>query len=155
MLKGSRPLVPVNPKNKIERAEILTKFTNLFFPATEQDAKETRFGVVIGPSGSGKTCVITELCNKFPEGTLYYEVREPSTVVSGLSKEINMKTAPTTILDLALGYVRKVRTLSCVAAGSVSWAGDGIGFIRGCQQQIHYEQEKDSSVVSGWDRYIS
>ena len=47
LLKGSHSPVPVDPKNKIERPEIVTKNLQIcFFPATEQDAKETtRFGV--------------------------------------------------------------------------------------------------------------
>ena len=34
------------------------------------------FGVVIGPSGSGKTALIREMCNLYPEGTLYIEATD-------------------------------------------------------------------------------
>ena len=52
-----------------------------------------------------ETSIITKLCNKNPQGVLYYKVDEPNPFVNGLSQEIGMKTTPSTILDLALGYV--------------------------------------------------
>ena len=68
------------------------------------------FGVIIGPSGSGKTTAVTALCNRFSEGVLYYEIDEPNSFVSGLSREIGLKIAPSTFLDLILGYVSQKYT---------------------------------------------
>ena len=103
LLKGSTPPVPLPEKLRvIPRPEVVTDIANLCLP---QDVAVTRFGVVIGPSGSGKTSIITELCNKNPQGVLYYEVRQPNSFVNGLSREIGMKITPNTALDLLLGYI--------------------------------------------------
>ena len=52
------------------------------------------FGIIIGPSRSGKTTAVMALCNRFWEGVLYYEIDEPNSFVSDLSREIGMKIAP-------------------------------------------------------------
>jgi len=46
------------------------------------------FGFIIGPSGFGKTFALREVCNTNPKVVLYYEIREPTTFVAGLSKEL-------------------------------------------------------------------
>ena len=61
--------------------------------------------MVIGPSGSGKTTAKSELCNKSAYGVLYHEIDNPVGFAEQLSKEIELKTAPSTIFDLALGYI--------------------------------------------------
>ena len=45
------------------------------------------------------------MCNSRPQGILYYEIGEPDTFVSALSKEIGMKTSPTTAFDLVLSII--------------------------------------------------
>ena len=57
--------------------------------------------MVVGPSGSGKTTAISELCNKSPYGVLYHKGDNPVGFAEQLSKEIELKTAPSTIFDLA------------------------------------------------------
>ena len=49
--------------------------------------------------------MVRELCNKFPKGTLYYEICKPNSFIKCLSHEIGMKTTPTAVLDLALSCV--------------------------------------------------
>ena len=61
--------------------------------------------MVVGPSGSGKTTATSELCNKSLYGVLYHEIDNPVGFAEQLSKEIELKTAPSTIFDLALGYI--------------------------------------------------
>lgn len=102
--QGSRPSLIQQPMHVIYRPDIITDITNRFFPKPET---VTRFGLVIGPSGSGKTYAIKDLCNKYPDGVLYHEIVEPSSFVLGLSAEMCMKTAPSTALDLLLGYINK------------------------------------------------
>jgi len=58
--------------------------------------------VIISPSGSGKSYIVTTLCNQFPYGVLYFEIKEPKMFATRLAKEIGMKMD---LMDLALGYV--------------------------------------------------
>ena len=99
LLSGPKPsmLLHDNTTGLIPRQKLADDLTSFFLPETNA-APFMRFGILSGPSGSGKTQAVRELCNKFPEGTLYYEVCEPSSFVKCLSQEIGMKTAPTTIL---------------------------------------------------------
>ena len=87
----------------IPRQEIMKDLKDLFLPEPCKET-DTRFGAIMEPSGSGKTYAVRSLCNLFPQGVLYYEVKVPGSFVEGLSKEVAMKTSPSTILDLALGY---------------------------------------------------
>ncbi len=48
-----------------------------------------------------------ELCNKNPHGVLYFEIKEPNSFVKQLSKEPDMKTSPSTMVDLMLSNVCK------------------------------------------------
>ena len=61
--------------------------------------------VIVGPSGTGKTVCITHICNESPKGALYVEIVSASSFTSDLAKEISMKTEPSGIIDLALGYL--------------------------------------------------
>ena len=89
----------------IPQPEISKDLASLFLLQPLDDVKFLHFGVVIGPSGCGKTSAMRELCNLHPGGLLYYEVGELKNFVSGLSKEIGMKTSPSGVLDLTLGYI--------------------------------------------------
>ena len=106
LISGSKPsmLLHDNTTGLIPRQKLADDLASFFLPEANA-APFMRFGIINGPSGSGKTQAVRELCNKFPEGTLYYEVCEPSFFVKCLSHEIGMKTVPTTVLDLALSYV--------------------------------------------------
>ena len=61
--------------------------------------------VIVGPSGTGKTVCTTQICNESPEGALYVEIVSARNFTSDLAKEISMKTKPSGIIDLALGYL--------------------------------------------------
>ena len=89
----------------IPRSEIAADVSKMFLPEPTSKTEFLRFGVVIGPSGSGKMSAIRDMCCKYPEGALYYKIGEPNNFISALSKEIGMKTSPTTFIDLALSYV--------------------------------------------------
>ena len=84
------------------RPDVAIELTELFFKSGD---KAKCFGVIIGPSGSGKTTAISKLCNKSPCGVLYHETDNPVGYAEQLSKEMELKTAPSTIFDLALGYI--------------------------------------------------
>ena len=103
-MSGSKPSIP-SKGMMIPRLEIAANVSKLFLPEPTSKTEFLRFGVVIGPSGSGKTSAIQDMCCKYPEGALYYEIGEPDNFISALSKEIGMKTLPTTFIDLALSYV--------------------------------------------------
>jgi len=45
------------------------------------------------------------MCNESPEGVLYYKVGETKNFAVELAKELDMKIAPSNILDIALGYI--------------------------------------------------
>ena len=100
LVERSRPALR-QPGHIIGRPDVINDITSRFFQKLEIT---TRFGIIIGPSGSGKTY---DLCTKHPKVVIYYEVREPSAFISGLIKEICMKTLPFTIFDLLIGYVSK------------------------------------------------
>ena len=106
LVEGSKPQMPPYPMQSqvIPRPEVSNDIIKRYFPTSAKDTV-TLFGVIIGPSGNGKTFTMRELCNRFPEGVLYYHITSPESFVSGLSKEIRMKSMPTTILDLILGFV--------------------------------------------------
>ena len=111
LLKGSKPKVPLDTITQvIPRPHIANDIERLFFPKEGIDKTNAPFGIIIGPSGSGKTTAVTALCNRFWEGVLYYEIDEPNSFVSDLSREIGMKIAPITFLDLILGYVSQKYT---------------------------------------------
>ena len=88
----------------IPRPQIADDLARFFLPEPEA-SQFMRFSIIIGHSGSGKTQAVRELCNKFPQGILYFEICEPNMFVRSLSQEIGMKLVPTTVLDLALSYV--------------------------------------------------
>ena len=67
--------------------------------------KGTGFCVIVGPSGTGKTVCVTQICNESPKGALYVEIVSANSFTSDLAKEISMKTEPSGIIDLALGYL--------------------------------------------------
>ena len=102
LVKGSCPNIPLTLAiEPVSRPDIATELTELFFQSNDV---ANRFGVIIGPSGSGKTTAISELCNKSPNGVLYHEVTNPVGFAEWLSREIGLHTAPSTVLDLILGY---------------------------------------------------
>jgi len=37
-----------------------------------------QFGIIVGRTGTGKTTTVQKLCNKYPEGVLYYELLVPA-----------------------------------------------------------------------------
>ena len=47
------------------------------------------------------------MCNKYAKGILYYEIEKPSTFVEALSREVGMKSSPSTVFNLLLGYISK------------------------------------------------
>ena len=110
LVRGSRPKIPAVYKGAecqgISRPDVAgdLEIQSLFFPETVGKTK-TRFGIIIGPSGSGKTFSVTNLCNKSPGGVLYYEIAEPSVFAKDLGEAVGMKTVPTNVCDLFLGYI--------------------------------------------------
>lgn len=71
MLRGTRPPVPVGAE-LMPREEISKELVDLFFP---HGGKLRRtFGLIVGPTGTGKTVLVSDLCNKYPEGVLFYDV---------------------------------------------------------------------------------
>ena len=105
LVEGSKPVL-LDPKILVPRPDIIAYIREEFFLRSE-DVATTRFGVVIGPSGSGKTSAIRNLCSRHPEGILYYEISEPSSFVTNLSKELGMKTDLENVFDLILGRITK------------------------------------------------
>ena len=104
---GTRPPL-LRQKHMISREKTAEEIVELFFPKSDEDASKGdrhSFGLIIGPTGTGKTCLVTNLCNKFPKGVIYYEVVEPKTFSVNLSKALSMKTAPSNIFDLLLSYL--------------------------------------------------
>ena len=67
------------------------------------------FRVVIGPSGSGKTALIRDMCNLYPEGTLYLEAKNYN-VPAELAKVIGLptNTQTPTFLESLLTQVSKI-----------------------------------------------
>lgn len=104
VVEGSKPDFSLNPATLIPRPDVLADVITLFFPKSD-DVNCTRFGVIIGPSRSEKTTAIRNLCKNYPKGVLYHEISEPATFVMNLSKELGMKTAPSTVFDLMLGHI--------------------------------------------------
>ena len=102
LVQGSQPGLIRRP-HPIYRPDVMSGIKSRFLPQSSDEV--TRFGLVIGPSGSGKSYAIKDFCNQFPEGMIYHEIVEPSSFVTSLSKELGMKTAPATVLDLLLGYI--------------------------------------------------
>lgn len=101
MLRGTRPPVPVGAE-WIPREEISKELVDLFFPKGGELRRT--FGLIVGPTGTGKTVLVSDLCNQYPEGVLFYEVREPKTFASGLARAVSMKISPSNVIDLVLGY---------------------------------------------------
>ena len=115
MEAGSRPPVPIShTTSMIERTIELEQLQRIFFPHTlgeikEHSARETPsmslFGLLVGPSGTGKTVAITHLCNQFPQGIMYCEVREPLAFPETLAAEVGMKLGTSGLFDLVLSHI--------------------------------------------------
>ena len=58
------------------------------------------FGLIVGPIGSSKMGLVTDLCNKFPSGVIYFEVCEPNALYTELVKAISMKISLSNVFDL-------------------------------------------------------
>ena len=113
---GSKPTIPLR-STVISRPEVLEEVkVAIGFPqrppgVVSRDVDkddldvEKGFCVIVGPSGTGKTACITHICNESPKGALYVEIVSPGSFTSDLAKEISMKTEPSSIIDLALGYL--------------------------------------------------
>ena len=113
---GSKPNIPLR-STVISRPEVLEEVkVAIGFPqrppgvvsrdVDKDDLDEEKgFCVIVGPSGTGKTVCITQICNESPKGALYVEIVSPGSFTSDLAKEISMKTEPSGIIDLALGYL--------------------------------------------------
>lgn len=81
---GSRPNFSV--ENMVTRPGLAAILKGLFLlDAKEKDSMCS--GAIIEPSRTGKTLAIKDLCNRYPEGVLYHEVREPKCYVEALTKE--------------------------------------------------------------------
>ena len=65
----------------------------------------------MGPTGTGKSSIVRRMCNKYPERVLYCEAVETKTFTTKLAKELNMKIAPSSILDIILAYFTTTYTL--------------------------------------------
>ena len=115
MQTGSRPLVPIShTTSMIERTKELEQLQRIFFPHTLGEIKQhsvretpsmSLFGILVGPSGTGKTVAITHLCNEFPQGIMYCEVREPLAFPATLATEVGMKLGASDLFDLVLNYI--------------------------------------------------
>ena len=103
LLSGSKPDLQHSTK-AIPRPQVEKDMTTKFLPKPEDTF--TDFCFIIGPSGSGKTHAVRELCNKYPNGVLYYEITNPHALVAGISKEIGMKTSHS-VLDEVLSCISK------------------------------------------------
>ena len=113
---GSKPTIPLR-STVISRPEVLEKVkVVIVFPQRQpgvvsrdvdkDDFDEVKgFCVIVGPSGTGKTVCIRQICNESPKGALYVEIVDANSFMSKLSKEISMKTEPSSIIDLASGYL--------------------------------------------------
>lgn len=86
---GSKPSIPHgNPNLMLQhREDFSEEIVNLFFPQQysedpEEDPQLTRsrarFGLIVGPTGTGKTILVTDLCNRFSKGVIYFQVCEPT-----------------------------------------------------------------------------
>ena len=104
--EGSKPSV-IHQNSAIPRPEVASYLMKMFLPESFRESEVTHFGVIIGPSGSGKTSAVRDVCNKHPHGVIYHEITEPRSFVVGLTEELGMKTSPTTVMDLILGYISK------------------------------------------------
>ena len=49
---------------------------------------------------------VADLCNRYPQGVLYHEVREPESFVKSLARAVNMKIEGSNVIDLFLAYLR-------------------------------------------------
>ena len=113
---GSKPTIPLR-STVISRPKVLEEVkVAIGFPqrppgvvsrdVDKDDLDEGKgFCVIDGPSGTGKTVCIRQICNESPKGALYVEIVSPDCFTSKLAKEISMKTEPSSIIDLALGYL--------------------------------------------------
>ena len=99
----------------IPRPHIANELSRFFLPEPET-SQFMCFGVIICPSGSGKTQAIGELCSKFPEGILYYEITEPNGFVKiikpGNEDETGTHHIPGLGVKLCIGVLLP---LSCIA----------------------------------------
>ena len=104
---GSKPRLPTAVMQ--ERNKEFEQLQRAFLPHTLGQCNEipsrSLFGLLVGPSGTGKTVAITHLCNKFPEGVVYCEVREPFAFPATLATEVGMKLNPFGLLDLVLSHI--------------------------------------------------
>lgn len=73
----------------IPRPQVMRQIKEMFLP--QQVESHTHFGVILGPSGSGKTYAVHKVCNEYPHGILYYEIKLPEGFIDGLSREVGMK----------------------------------------------------------------
>lgn len=109
---GSRPNVGItDEKHVVPRDNISTmiseflKLSPRHHESKENEQPKAKLGLVMGPSGTGKSILLREVCNKFPHGLIYIEVVEPVSFPIALAKEISMKLAPSSVLDLLFGYI--------------------------------------------------
>ena len=104
MKEGNKPCIPHrNPQSMIPREKLSNKLFEFYFPRDRPKVKNY-LGVVIGPTGTGKSALVTSECNKHPGGVLYYNACKPQVFSKELAEAIGMKTGPSNILDLILGY---------------------------------------------------
>ena len=77
LVKGSIPTMPVQRDSLeiVSRPQVMREIKEMFLP--QQVESHTRFGVILGPSGSSKTYAVCKVCNEYPHGVLYYEIKLP------------------------------------------------------------------------------
>ena len=87
LVKGSIPtmLVQRDSLEIVSRPQVMREI-KMFLP--QQVESHTHFGVILGPSGSGKTYAVRKVCNEYPHGVLYYEIKLPEAFIDGLSREV-------------------------------------------------------------------
>ena len=51
------------------------------------------------------------MCHRFPKGLIYFKVTETENFTKHLAEELNMKIAPSNLLDIALSYFSPIYTL--------------------------------------------
>lgn len=101
MEKGSK--LPLPKKQLIPREGIAEEVKRFFFPDYKVGDRETAgqyangFGIIVGPTGSGKTTLVVDLCNKFPQGVLYYHAMEPEVFSQELAETVAMKIHPLSV----------------------------------------------------------
>ena len=86
---GTRPSLLDPGKAHVKREDLKKIIKKRFFIAPSEEG----FGVIIGPSGTGKTALIREICNDYPQGTLYFEALNDD-VPEDLARTIGIRTTP-------------------------------------------------------------